>query len=120
MIRVIPDLRNMYDVCWDDSFKKYIKESKDPMPWFYRFIRKRGNVINWDNNYIDSVFVRASDYKELIQDLTDSQISQEVKQDLMGLLAKTNGTTLSEDAHPFIADAMAWHRKNAPKNKQQK
>lgn len=117
IIRTIPDLRNMYAVYWEESFKKFIKESKDPMPWFYRFIIKRKNKIEWNNTYIDTVFPSVSDCQDLIWALSDSQISPETKQDLIGLLIYTNATTLSEDAHPFISEAMDWHRKNAPENK---
>ena len=117
IIRVIPDLRNMYEVYWDESFRKYIKESKDPMPWFYRLIINRRDKIVWDNTYMGKVFPRISDYLDLIRELTDSQISPAVKQDLMGLLANTNATSLSVEDHPFIADAMAWHRNNTPKTK---
>lgn len=116
VINVIPELRRMNEVYWDESFKRFIIGLKNPMPWFYRFVIKRRNKIVWNNTYIETVFAGSFDYQELFRDLNDSQISQEVKRDFMKLLANTNAITISEESHPFITEAMAWHRKNSPTN----
>ena len=114
-IRMIPDLRNMYPVFWEESFKKYIIESKDLLPWFYRFITVRNGTIVWNNTYIDTVFSGLSSYQELIQELIDNQISQELMTDLKSLLASTKSSQLSKNDHPFIAEALEWQRINSGK-----
>jgi hypothetical protein len=112
-VRLMPYIRNMYPVLWEERFKDHVRRGDEPLAWLYNMItvNSKGEIV-WNLRYIyalgDNIVNLKIFASELLGD--SNEIEQGVLADMGVLNVGVNGKSLTESRHPFVAAAMNWHR----------
>ena len=119
-ICIIPYLRDLYPVYWEQSFRDFILESPEPLPWIYLIIKRDKDTTIWDNDYIHSVFKDDTEYMKISKELYDkNKMSSDIYSDLINLF-RTRFGIFQTTKHPFIDASLEWQRNNIKTKKRKK
>lgn len=109
-IQVIPMLKSMYHVYWEERFREFVGKSPEPIAWLYILLKPSGDLLQW--NYVF--------YRNLVgEGVLDSyareslglELTQEIRTDLAqlsGLLYGSPITAANLGHHPFLVEAKKW------------
>lgn len=116
LLDVMPYLREMYRVYWEDNFRSFVQKSPDPLSWVYRFItvNKEGKIV-WDRSFINAVAESTSNLKTYATQDLGITVPGNVLEDMGSITVGNDQTRLTEASHPFVKAAMDWRRKQAKK-----
>ena len=112
-ISIIPYMREMYPVFWDEAFSQCVRSSSEPMEYIYNLITvsETTRQIVWNQEYINALDDNGAipGLKLFAQKLVGDIIEPEIAAD-MDTLDVGRSSKLDEELHPFIKAAMNWHR----------
>lgn len=115
---IIPYMREMYPVFWEESFIKYVRSSPEPMAFIYSMIKvdKETSRIVWNQAYIDALVDNGTipGFQLFARKMVGDNIESSVAAD-MDTLDVGRSSDLDEEKHPFIKAAMDWYRSKLPK-----
>lgn len=110
-IKAIPILKSMYHVYWEERFKEYVGESKEPMAWLYiLFNPVGGDLLEWNSVYYNNL-VGEGFLDNYAKETLGLELSQEIKTDLAQISGMHYGgsiTATNFEHHPFLVEAKKW------------
>lgn len=110
-IKIIPIIKRLNEIEWEECMIELIHKSNDPLEWLYRIIINNGNKLEWNYNYFNNVFGEYSYFADIANKYFSGLIPPEIEQDLIVLKYINNSKALQADEqikHPFIVAAKNW------------
>lgn len=109
-IQVIPMLKSMYHVYWEDRFREYVGKSPEPIAWLYILLKPSGDLLEWNFVYYRNL-VGEGVLDSYAKDSLGLELTQEIRTDLAqlsGLLYGSPITAANFGHHPFLVEAKKW------------
>lgn len=119
-LEIIPFLRMMSHVSWDEAFKQHVRSTNDPSAFIYNIVmlNNSGRIV-WNQDYLHCFNEdgRIVGLKRFAINLVGDIFAPEVTADMDTLDVGGRDSNLVEANHPFIKAAMDWHRERMNKRK---
>ena len=109
-IQVIPLLKSMYHVYWDERFREYVGKSPEPVAWLYILLKPSGDLLQWNYVFYRNL-VGEGVLDSYAKDTLGLELTQEIRTDLAqlsGLLYGSPITAANFGHHPFLVEAKKW------------
>ena len=109
-IQVIPLLKSMYHVYWDERFREYVGKSPEPVAWLYILLKPSGDLLQWNYVFYRNL-VGEGVLDSYAKDILGLELTQEIRTDLAqlsGLLYGSPITAANFGRHPFLVEAKKW------------
>ena len=112
-LRAIPILERMDEVCWEEEFAAYIKNTDCAERWAFSLITPSGESYQWNRDVYYAIAPSGFLLSWFTAPISES-LSPEIIEDMKNL--PIGGSTIASKIkdHPYLRAAVQWHREQAP------